>query len=155
MYRESSASPWLARPKAAPAAEPDDWAEPEVVPRTVGRAEMCVGNVTVTRQRERPGSVELLVRYCGPLATRGTVFVRFGERRGDREWVAPRDVLMFQGAGEAWATVVCPVDGSWRGGCLAFFAPRIGRRDEWVWDNAGRAYGYYAYDCGDDRVEER
>lgn len=129
--------------------------EPPPEPRTVARAEMSPANLAVVLERTVAGGTQVIVRYCGPLATRPRLFLRFGERRQGRDWLFPRDVAMVSDSGEQWALVTCSAGPPLEGGCFAFHAQKNGVPGVEVWDNAGHPNGYYAYDAWTGRVDAR
>ncbi len=116
--------------------------------------EMSPVNIEATVESKALGGADLLLRYCGPLADRQQLWVRFGERRDGQDWINPRDVAMLAAKGEATATVACGAGSPLEGACFAFFAQGSGGED-WVWDNAGRSLGYYAFDAKTGKVEAR
>ncbi len=109
-------------------------------------AAMTAENVEATLEAKPHGRGELLLRYCGPLARRRKLFVRFGERREGREWVAPRDLEMSSANGEATVVISLGEGAPVEGACFAFYSPKSGAAEP-VWDNAGRPFGYYLFDA--------
>lgn len=152
MCRKRSLVAEQARQEMARVAVPQ---APPPEPRTVGRAEMSAANLAVELERTQIGTFQVLVRYCGPLAARPRLLLRFGERRRGHDWVEPRDVAMISAPGEKWAVVCCSAETALEGGCLAFHAQKNGVPGIEVWDNAGRPNGYYAFDARTGGVEAR
>ncbi|MBI5543632.1 MAG: hypothetical protein HY901_07075 [Deltaproteobacteria bacterium] len=127
----------------------------EVEPVKAVVTEMSPGNVEATLETKAEGRAEMLVRYCGPLADRPRLSVRFGERREGRDRVETRDVPMVGAQGEATAIITCGPGAPLEGACFAFFEQTDAAEGECRWDNAGRSLGYYAFDAQTGKVESR
>jgi hypothetical protein len=107
--------------------------------------EQSPSNIRVSFKPDGKGGGTLQLRYAGPLASYGSVFMRLGERRHGADWVETRDVKMEKTGGEIAAKVSFAPGEPLEGATFAFFALK-GQDGEKVWDNAGKPFGCYTLD---------
>lgn len=117
--------------------------------------EMKPSNIDAAFDKAPQGAGLLRLRYRGPLARHKRLWLRVGERRQGRDWLAVHDVPMTSAGGEAIVTVAFEPGEPVEGACFAFFTHKDGATDVEAWDNAGRPFGYYQLDAETGRIEAR
>lgn len=111
-------------------------------------------NVKASFRPDGKGGGTLKLKYAGPLSDRDPIWVRVGEKRGGKEWLQSRDVMMKASGAKVEVSIPFAPGEKLEGIELAFHC-NVGRAGQEIWDNAGKPYGYYLVHTANSQVEAR